>query len=63
MQSIDEIIKWHQGNSIEDEIEWVCENIKEDLKQKLLPEDILVISLDNRYARRYFDELEKRLNR
>ncbi len=61
-QTIDEIIDVYVANGMDDEIDWVCNNIKEDLNQKLLPEDILVISLDNRFARKYFEGIEKRLN-
>ncbi|MBC1919137.1 ATP-binding domain-containing protein [Listeria booriae] len=58
-QDISEIIKIFSADSMSEEISKLCTWIYEDIfEQKLLPEDIMIISLDDRYARRYFEELE-----
>lgn len=41
------------------ETTFVAHKILEDIKSSLLPEDILVISLDDRYVRAYFKQLEE----
>lgn len=40
--------------SYKEEAEFVAQQILEDLKKELLPEDISVICVDNRYAKKYF---------
>ncbi|MFH0070712.1 DEAD/DEAH box helicase [Peribacillus sp. NPDC056705] len=54
----DEIIKTFFAATISDEVKWLSESIKKDIEEKLLPEDIMVICLDDKYARTYFSELE-----
>jgi len=49
------IIKQFVSPSFEKEIEWVVQEISQFLEDGLRPEDILVISLDDRNARRYFE--------
>lgn len=46
-----------------DECKYVAEKIIDDLRQDLLPEDILVISLDDRHARTYFREISDELSK
>lgn len=58
----DDVIKvasfWH----IDEEIEFVSKEIENDIKNEwLLPDDILVISLDDRNAKRYFNGLSSKL--
>lgn len=60
-QNIDEIIKWYMGQSFADEIEWVCKSIVSDMQENLLPEDVLIVCLDDRNARRYFRLISERL--
>ena len=50
-----DIITWHIANGMVEEIDWVCNAIKRDIEEKLLPEDILIICSDDKYARRYFN--------
>ncbi|YBV93575.1 ATP-binding domain-containing protein (plasmid) [Bacillus sp. PK9-021] len=57
-QNFEEIIKYYVGKGMDDEINWVCNSIEEDIKQNLLPEDIMVICLDDRYSRQYFEALK-----
>lgn len=58
-QQAKELIIYEINESMDEEVDWVCESIIEDLNENLLPEDILVISLDNRYARRYFTKISQ----
>ena len=44
-------------SSIDEECDFVAMEITKDIKSELLPEDILIISLDDRYARKYFEKL------
>lgn len=54
-----EIIKAYPAKTFDAEINWVCENIIDDIKEeKLLPEDILIISLDDKNTKIYFDNIE-----
>jgi len=45
-----------------DEVDWVASCIAQDIEDDLLPHDILVISLDDRNARGYFEAIQNRLN-
>jgi len=48
--------------SIENECRYVVNSILEDLKSELLPDDILIISLDDYNSRTYFEWFESLLN-
>lgn len=61
-QSIDEIIKWYVAEEMEDEVAWVARSIKDDIESGLLPEDVLVICVDDKYARTYFSEISNGLD-
>ena len=56
-----ELIQYFVAEEFEDEISWIHKEIKEFLSEGLKPEDILIISLDDRYAKSYFSELTKKL--
>lgn len=58
----EEIIKSYTANGMQDESEWVCKNIIEFLNDGLKPEDILVIALDDRRAREYFNFISSNLH-
>ncbi|QZY88559.1 DEAD/DEAH box helicase [Exiguobacterium acetylicum] len=58
----DEIVRVHVANNFSSEVEWVCNGILNDIQQKLLPEDIMVICLDDRNIRDYFDSIEDTLS-
>jgi superfamily I DNA and RNA helicase len=60
-QKSKKIISSHIAENMEEEIKWICKAIKDDLNENLLPEDILVVCTDNRYARRYFQKIATRL--
>lgn len=53
-----EIIKTYNATDGDDEVEWVSELIMSAIEDRLLPEDIMVISIDDKYARTYFSKIE-----
>ncbi|VVB89742.1 Uncharacterised protein [uncultured archaeon] len=55
-------IKWKVFETFDEECQFVTESIIKDLKEELIPEDIIVISLDDRNAKNYFDNISLRLN-
>lgn len=57
----EEVIKCKYFETIEDECSYVVKNILEDLSQDLMLEDIIVISLDDRNARKYFNIISQKL--
>ncbi|RZT15562.1 DEAD/DEAH box helicase [Fictibacillus sp. BK138] len=61
--TLDEIIQTHNASDADAEAKWVSDLIKEDIEKNLLPEDIMVISLDDKYARRYFEKIEMLLEK
>lgn len=56
-QTKEELISCHVSNSLQQEVTYVHSEIIAFLKEGLKPEDIMVISLDDRNARSYFKEL------
>lgn len=57
-----DIIEIYSAEDYDDEIEYVCTSIVKAIKEdKLRPDDIAVISLDDRYASNYCDNIQKRL--
>jgi superfamily I DNA and RNA helicase len=59
----DEVFTLQTFSSVEEECDYVAQEIVDDIKSELLPEDILVISLDDRFARKYFDRLSVLLSK
>lgn len=59
--SFDEIVKAQAFKSPVDEIASVAESIAKDIADGLCPEDILVASVDDRYAKRYLSGIEAAL--
>lgn len=61
-QNFDDLIEIYSAKGMQDEIDWVSSEIEEAiLIQKLRPEDIVVISLDDRYAKSYLSKIETKL--
>lgn len=58
-----EIVKFSSFDNWDEEIEAVCNSIEEAIQSKLLPEDIMVISVDDKHARSYFERIELGLAR
>lgn len=55
-------IKWAVFDKFDRECQFIVDNIKKDLDEELLPQDIIVISLDDPNARTYFCEISQKLN-
>ena len=55
------IIQYFKASSIQEELNWIIQQILQFINEGLRPEDILVISLDDRNARRYFDSIQSAL--
>ncbi len=60
-QSKDEIIQCFTAQSAEKEVEWVVRQISTFLDDGLRPEEILIVSLDDRNARDYFNGIQHAL--
>lgn len=58
----EEIIKFNAYEGYANEISACCHNIKQDLSDGLLPEDILVIVVDDRNAKKYLSDIHKTLS-
>lgn len=58
----DEIIDVKIFTKWDEEIDYVVNEIKDALNEKLLPEDIMVLCIDDRNARFYFDNIARRLS-
>lgn len=59
---IDEIISANVFKQFDDEVEYICDSIVNDINVGgLKPEDVLVISADDRHAKSYFQEIARYL--
>ena len=54
-------IKWKVFDKFGEECQFVADNIIKDLNEELLPQDIIVISLDDFEARTYFRIISQKL--
>lgn len=61
-QSPREIIEYYQAHSIEEECEWICNKVESSISGGLNPQDILIICLDDRYAKNYFARISRILS-
>lgn len=58
----EEIIKYYSAQDFSDEVKWVASEIQKSINDEgLRPDDIIVISLDDRYNKGYFRELTDEL--
>ena len=57
----DSIIGIKKCESLLEEINWVKDQILNDISRELKPEDITVICMDNKYVKRFFLELAEKL--
>ena len=62
-ESINNIIQYQSFENTSDETDWIIKNIKDFLSEGLKPEDIMIIALDDRYAKIYFNQIGLKLNR
>ncbi|MCW1940890.1 ATP-binding domain-containing protein [Bacillus anthracis] len=61
-QSIEDIIQYYKATTFEEEINWVCTEIGKNITEdRLRPDDIVVICLDDRNARSYFSDISRKL--
>jgi len=57
-QTINEIVDTYMGEDITDEIDWISKSIINDINiEKMRADDIMVICLDDRHAKKYFLEI------
>jgi superfamily I DNA and RNA helicase len=56
------LLDWKAASDFDDEIRWVAANIKSFINSGLAPEEILVISLDDRNAKRYLSKIAEELS-
>lgn len=61
-QTKQDIIQFYQASSTDDECDWVIGHIEEALKQGIKAHDILIISLDDRFAKKYFSKISYKLS-
>lgn len=62
IEYIGDEITFNCFDSFDEECTHVSNQIIQDISQGLKPEEIMVLSLDNRYAREYFEEISSQLN-
>jgi len=55
------LIDWHAADDMDDEIEWVTASISRFLAGGLTPEEVVVISLDDRHAKSYLSQIAESL--
>ncbi|MGY3852317.1 DEAD/DEAH box helicase [Aeromonas aquatilis] len=60
-EPLDELIKYKSFQNLYQEADWVVENVTSLLSDGLKPEDIMIIALDDRNARSYFNAIQSRL--
>ncbi|OAK17195.1 hypothetical protein CN554_13170 [Bacillus wiedmannii] len=61
-QAAEEIIKIFSAKGFNEEIEWVCDSIEKSITEEgLRPDDIIVICLDDRHNKKYFELISAEL--
>jgi superfamily I DNA and RNA helicase len=55
-----QIIQVFSANSFSKELEWICSEVNSFISQGVRPEEILIICLDDRNAKNYFQALSQR---
>ncbi|QDV69028.1 hypothetical protein Poly24_27420 [Rosistilla carotiformis] len=58
ISGLDEIVKGYVATNFQDEVRYVVDNIASDIADGLTPEDILVVSVDDRNAKAYLSSVE-----
>jgi superfamily I DNA and RNA helicase len=56
-QTVRDIIQCYKATSMENECLWISDNIKAAIDEGIKPHDILVVCLDDRYAKGYFAKI------
>ncbi|XAW89559.1 ATP-binding domain-containing protein [Vibrio sp. CDRSL-10 TSBA] len=60
-EPVEELIKYQSFQNLNQESDWVVDNIRSLLADGLKAEDIMIIALDDRNARGYFKAIQSRL--
>lgn len=60
-QTVDELVSCEAFDSWQAEIEDVCTRIQKDIEEGLRPDDIVVVVVDDRYAKRYLQDISRSL--
>lgn len=55
------LLEWYSASDLSDEVAWATASIQKFVSSGLTPEDILVISLDDRNAKAYLSEIAEKL--
>lgn len=55
------LVAWFQASSIEEEVSWICQQIRSFIESGLEPEEVAVISLDDRNAKNYLSRVAESL--
>lgn len=56
----DEIVRWYRAESFTAELDWIVSEVRKLLADGLVPDDLLIICLDDRNAKNYFSSLSER---
>lgn len=56
------LIAWHSADGFSSEIDWAVSQVQIFINGGLSPDDVLIISLDDRYARKYLNEVSEKLS-
>lgn len=57
VQSPRELIQYYVADDFDDEVNWVIQGVQDMMAEGLRPDDIMVVSLDDRNARTYFNNI------
>lgn len=52
-----DLMSYYKADSVEDEIQWIVNEVKLFIDEGLKPHDIMVISVDDRHAKLYFEHI------
>ena len=61
-QTIDDLVSAHAFKNMSEEAQWVCDSIANNIKEGLRPDDILVVTCDDRHAKDYLSGISTLLN-
>lgn len=55
--TINEIVEYYKADNLSSEVEWITESINNNINDELLPQDIMIICIDEKNIWRYYKEL------
>ena len=61
-ESLEELVKTYPAEGLKEELDWIVAEVALLISQGLRPDDILIICLDDRNAKRYHEGLTQRLS-